>query len=875
MPVATHDQVVRVVDTPTSRVHHPSDAVGAIVAAVGVVVTFFLAVYAHATTAGVAQDVQGFSNLLARLLLVPVAVLEGLVTIFIPIAVLTELALRRLGRQILEGVVAAGLALGLALLAEELIRIWGSDALVTGFSVWVSGDLTVVMPAYAAALVGILTVAGPRTRRRTVKWSWNLLWVAIGVLLVTAKVSLPAEIVTLLLGRIAGLAVRYASGVRSERAYGADLVDGVRRAGFDPTYLVRVRDLTDPASALREQVTSVERGEVTGEVDVADLRTGQHPVVVPDAPPGRPAEAIAATWDAASVALTRAGDNRVYALFTPDGQRHDVVVLDGDRQVVGWLSRFWHSVRLRGLETRTAISLRAAAERAALLTYAAHAAGVRGPRLLGMSEAEDSMVLVQEHAARTVSLRDADATLLGDDVLDEAWRQLRLAHNAGLTHRALTVDVVLVATGPDDAVERAGTVGPGDVPTDAPRVLLTGWEHGEVASSTLARRLDLAQLLAVLAIRVGIERAVESAARALDEDELESVGPVLQSIALPSTTREAVRADKELLKGLRAALVDRMPEATEFEPENITRFSVRTILTLTLTVVAVVAIVTTVNADEITSALADANPVWAVLTFVLGGFSWLGAAITLMAFSPARLPFLRTLWTQVAGSFVAIAAPAGIGPAALNMRLLTKRGVSTSLGLATVALVQLSQFAVTIGILVVLSLATGDGGLVSAPSTTVMVAIGALAMVVAGTLLVPAVRRWVLARVRPTLEQVWPRLSAVLGQPLRLLSGLAGSFVLTMSYVLAFYTALLAFGQHLDLVDVAVVYLVGNAAGAAVPTPGGIGAIEAALILGLTTAGVSAPIATSVTVLFRVATYWLRIPIGWVFMRWLQRQGDL
>jgi uncharacterized membrane protein YbhN (UPF0104 family) len=42
-----------------------------------------------------------------------------------------------------------------------------------------------------------------------------------------------------------------------------------------------------------------------------------------------------------------------------------------------------------------------------------------------------------------------------------------------------------------------------------------------------------------------------------------------------------------------------------------------------------------------------------------------------------------------------------------------------------------------------------------------------------------------------------------------------------------------------------------------------------------TTAGVPAAIATSAVVLFRVATYWARIPIGWVAMRYLQKNNEL
>jgi uncharacterized membrane protein YbhN (UPF0104 family) len=882
---------VRVVDTAEQRVRHPSDLVNLVLCAVGVAVVMLMSVFAHGTTEGVAEDVQGFSDLLARILVFPVAVLEGLVTLFVPTAVLIELGVRRLGRQVVEAIVAACLGLLLGVLVSFALSAWGSDELVRGLSVFMDGTWQLTIPdyLYVAAIAGLLTAAGTRTRRRTVAWSWNLLFLAIGVVLITGQVSLPGIIITLLLGRIAGMAVRYVSGVRSERAYGPDLVEGVRRAGFSPTALVRVRDVTDDeglAEAADDPITEVDaEGHITAEVHVGVLHapgaehdtgtvltadaalTRQHLGAAASdgepAPSGVNGTPAAATQDApsdpAAIALTRAGDNRVYAMLAEDGVRRDVVALDGDRQVVGFLTRFWRSLRLRGTEGRAAISLRAAAERSALLSYAARAAGVRTPRLLGVGEAADSMILVQEHAAGAVSLRDLPVEDLTDSVLNEAWRQLRLAHSAGIAHRALTSDVMLVSR------ERA---------TGAPEVWLTGWEQGDIASSELARRLDLAQMVALLALRVGARRAVESAVSVLPDEDIAAIGPLLQSVALPPSTRDEMRQDKELLKELRAALVDRLPEA-DVEPQRITRFGARTILTLVLVIAAVTALVTSFNFEQIAEAVTEANPWWAVLSFALGILTWVGAALTLTAFSPTRLPFWRVTLTQAAGSYVALAAPAGIGPAALNLRLLTKRGVSTPMAVATVALVQVSQFLVTILILVLLSVFTGDGGLVELPSTTVLLAIGGVALAVLATLLVPAVRNWVMAKIRPTVQQVWPRLSAMLGQPGRLAIGFGGNIVMTLGYVLAFDAALAAFGQELSLIDVAVIYLIGNAAGAAVPTPGGLGTIELALTGGLTAAGVPVALATSATLLFRVATYWARIPIGWVAMRHLQKKGDL
>jgi uncharacterized membrane protein YbhN (UPF0104 family) len=806
--------LVRVVDSPEERVRHPRALVWMVACALGIAGVMFLSVVAHGTTEGVTEDVRSFNDLLATILFVPVAVLQGLVSLFAPVAVLIELAVRRLGRQIIESIVAAVLGLLLGVLTTVLLHHLGSDELVRGLSVWERGTgYVLTIPEYAVAVTAMLTVAGPATRRRTVRISWNLMFAALLIVLITGQVSLPGVLVALLLGRLAGSSVQYVSGTRSERAYGAELVAAVRRAGYTPVSLVRVHS---PATH-------------TGEV-------GDDPV---------------------AVALGRAGDHRVYALNDDDGVRRDVVVLDGDRQVVGLITRLWRALRLRGIEGRAAISLKAVAERTALLSYAATAAGVRTPRLLGIGEFGDSIALVLEHASPAVSLRDLPDADVHDDVLAEAWEQLGRAHTTGLTHRALTQDVLLTHQ------DSEGT-----------HVWITGWEQGDIASSPLSRRLDLVQMLALLGLRVGPRRAVASAVRALPDADIAAIGPLIQSIALPRTTREEVRRAKGLLGELRDALVERLPEAS-VQPQRISRFSARTVLTTTLMIIVIAVIVTTINFDEIAQAVREANPWWIALAFGLAILTWLGAGLTLVAFSPARVPIGRATLTAAAGSFVALAAPAGIGPAALNLRLLTQRGVSMSMAVATVALVQVSQFVVTVLLLVALSIFTGSGALVELPSPAVLITLAAVALAVVATLLVPPVRRWGMGYIRPRLRQVWPRLAQMLSHPGRLALGVAGNLIMTLGYILALWCCLAAFGESLSLVDIALVNLVGNALGALIPTPGGLGGVEGALTAGLSAAGIPATIAFSVTILYRLCTYWGRVPIGWVAMRYLERKGDL
>ena len=79
----------------------------------------------------------------------------------------------------------------------------------------------------------------------------------------------------------------------------------------------------------------------------------------------------------------------------------------------------------------------------------------------------------------------------------------------------------------------------------------------------------------------------------------------------------------------------------------------------------------------------------------------------------------------------------------------------------------------------------------------------------------------------------------------------------------------------LPFATVGAVYLVGSAVASAAPTPGGLGALEAALIGGFVAAGLSNDVAVPAVFLFRLATFWLPILPGWICFTWLQRRDYL
>ena len=71
---------------------------------------------------------------------------------------------------------------------------------------------------------------------------------------------------------------------------------------------------------------------------------------------------------------------------------------------------------------------------------------------------------------------------------------------------------------------------------------------------------------------------------------------------------------------------------------------------------------------------------------------------------------------------------------------------------------------------------------------------------------------------------------------------------------------------------VALAYLAASVAAAAVPTPGGLGSVDAALVFTLVTAGASVPLATSAVLGFRIVTVWLPLVPGALVLALLVRR---
>jgi len=255
--------------------------------------------------------------------------------------------------------------------------------------------------------------------------------------------------------------------------------------------------------------------------------------------------------------------------------------------------------------------------------------------------------------------------------------------------------------------------------------------------------------------------------------------------------------------------------------------------------------------------------------------TYLAGAISLQGSVTVRLPFWPTVLTQGASSFVNRVSPANVGGMALNVRYLQKSGVEPSAGVAAVGVNALAGVLVH-AVLLVIFFSWAGRGLTRAfklPSSSKLLVILALVAAVIGIVLATRQgRRFAARKLLPGLRSSLASLRRVGRSPVKLALLFGGSALVTLAYVGGLAASVEAFGGGASIAQMGAVYMGSSLIAAASPTPGGLGAIEALLVAGLTGVGISPGPAVSAVLTYRLATYWLPVLPGWLSWRLLQRR---
>ncbi|MFH8473034.1 YbhN family protein [Streptomyces sp. NPDC018000] len=858
-----------------ARVHRPSDLMRLLIGVLAIAVLLSIAAFAHGTTTGLEQDISKGTGQAPDILIKSAGLISSIAVLLVPVAFAIERLIKRDGLRIADGVLAAVLAHGVTLATDLWVAKSAPATIQDALTQPQPGDgLTDPVHGYLAPVIAYMTAVGMARRPRWRVVLWVVLLLDAFAMLVGGYTTPFSIVLTVLIGWSVAYGTLYAVGSPNVRPTGQHLMAGLRRVGFHPVSAMRAEEAPDSGD-------QSDRG-------------------------------------------------RRYLVTLENGPPLDVTVVDREQQAQGFFYRMWRRLTLRGITPHRSIqSLRQALEQEALLAYAAIAAGANAPKLIATSElGPDAVMLVYEHiGGRSLdALEDSEIT---DELVRGAWRQVKALQSRRIAHRRLTGDAVLVDRAGKVFVTdlRGGEIAAGDLVLrmDVAQLLTTtglrvGAERAVAGAlevlgpDAVADCLPLLQPLALSRStratlrRLARERSQREREAVLDASDAAKRARALEYGTAQETSAPGAGPDRKVArKSLRnqkqaekRALEDALEEAREedllsqmrrqvllirpqapVEPVRLERIKARTLVSCIAGAIAAYFLISQVTQADFGAVVEQAEWGWVAAAVGFSALSYVAAAMSLLGFVPERVPFGKTVLAQVAGSFVKIVAPAAVGGVALNTRFLQRAGVRPGLAVASVGASQLFGLGCHILLLALFGYLTGTERTPSSltPSRTVIAGLLTVAVLVLVVTAVPFLRKFVVTRVRSLFAGVVPRMLDVVQRPQKLVTGIGGMLLLTGLFVMCLDASVRAFSgpdvPHLSYASIAVVFLAGNALGSAAPTPGGMGAVEGALTLGLIAVGLPKEVAAPAVLLYRLLTLWLPVLPGWLCFNHLTRKGEL
>ena len=504
-------------------------------------------------------------------------------------------------------------------------------------------------------------------------------------------------------------------------------------------------------------------------------------------------------------------------------------------------------------------------EHEAYLTMRAGQAGVAVPEIVqaGTAGPAKDALLVYRRPPGT-ALSEADPADISDVTLDDLYRQLLVLRRARIAHGAISGDALFV-----DPADQT--------------VALADFRNASASASPDLLDRDMAGAIAATAVAVGAERAADCAARCLTPQMLDGALRHLHKPALDPALGRSLRGKRGFLEDVRqrAAQAKSIDVPELVEPR---RVSWPTLIMLIGTLIGGWALIgVLIDVSKSFDTVIGADWLWVAMALVLAQLAYVASGVETVGSVSGPLPFGRAVAVEFANAFSALAG----GTAAVfatRVRFYQRQGYDATVALSSGAIMATASWlAIAVLTLVSLPFAWGNIHFEATPESGgnsklvwIILAVVVLVAVAAGLLLaVPRLRRMAADKARPKIRDIMGNLKAVASSPLKLVLLVGGSVGSELLVAMALSVSLRAFGDHLNLPTLYVVIFLAGIIGGISPSPGGMGVVEAGMILGLTAAGVSEADATAAVFIQRLFTSYLPPIWGWTTLVWMRRREYL
>lgn len=793
-------------DTQPSLVRNWADLLYALSAIAVAILTVLSTMWLSATTVGVEIDARSASKIIGLTVTgIPCALIQQGLTLIVVAEVIAFMAARKRWIDTAISVITLFISYGSIWLLSDAIASTHNLPLLSALHSQPTNSVTELLPDMYAVLVAFLTVSGPRKEYKHVMWGWNALFIVSAILLFSSWDSYPAALISCCVGRAIGTLIRFAKGTSSKGAWGDDIVIALKNIGIDN---------------LTQLTRRTQQADHTGV-----LRSSLDDDLIEN--------------------------SRLYDATDIHGMHYVISVLDNQVHLPGYLNQLWQWVRLIDIPTRRDRSARHSVHHHLSMLLVLRNLHLPTANVYGVCDSDKSSIMVF-HASN--ALLPCNLNTLTVEDAAKLMRYVDAANMRGITHRRITPETI--------ARLEDGTP------------VVAGWQNGDVASDSTNIALDKVQLLTLIAACTDIDTSIKAALNAWGADKLAEILPFMQKAAIPASTRSLPSWNKKVFEHLCNKLSQTVALHTDeedYDTVRLARFNIRFFVSLVLAIIAIAVIATQWHPQEVFAALKHANNLMVLLCFIFSMLAWVGSAITLGSFMDDQKPSSTILFaSQAASGFTAVSMPAGVGPAFVNMQLLKKNGYNSTQATAITSAVWLIQALITTIVLLVIGIFTGKNVLSGMiPTHMLITVIGIITLLICTLMAIPKARKIIRKHYLPILSDYGRQIKELVSHPLQLIGGSFGAIVLVSCIGLGYWVALLAFGYYANPWETILLFILANTAGSAIPTPGGLGAVEASLTFAFTSVGVPPTIALSATLLYRLMFYWLRIPIGAFAMNWL------
>ncbi len=541
-----------------------------------------------------------------------------------------------------------------------------------------------------------------------------------------------------------------------------------------------------------------------------------------------------------------------YANVDARGSKPLFITLDNGKEIFGkifgkeehaadWLFKIFRFFRYKNLQAEEPyVHSRRNVEMESFAMLWAKESGVRVPKVIDLTCYGSSWILLQE---KIDSISLSEHGHLTQKSLLDAWRQVGKLHSANIAHRDLRAANLMI--------DKKG------------QAWIIDFGFAEVSAQKQRQYMDIAELLMSMSLVVGAKRTVDAALKTVSHSRLKSTLPYLQKTVFSGETSRQLRQNKHLLEEIRTILKQQLNVKEDIENADILRINKRKFINISL--IAVFLYVIAPQFSSFKSAFTTikiVNPVWLVVIISASLLTYVFTGAIYASLAQVPLKIREAALVQLAASFMSKIIPGGIGGTSLNIKYLNRAGLEHSDTAAIIATQGVIGFVMFVVPLAIFLLFNGKGVSelvhINVQAKYIIVGIVVLCFLVILLTAIRKLRQFISKKVLQFIESI--RNITTPGRELGFAS--ISSFAVTLAYIVCLFATFKAFDIQLGIASAVFVYASAVIAKSTLPTPGGLGPLEAAMIAAMIGLGTPKDQAFAAVVLYRLATFWLPIPFS-------------